>query len=346
MINDPTVSCNASLQVVLPSPASLNEFWPKSQNLVALPHSLQRTIETPLGAIHVSFSLLFALFFSSKTGETKDVGFVTLQQLHTWVLDSCSMLWRFFCRWNTSANRPPLADDIAGSYLQVLEGISCSLTNPRNLSSSSAKTAFVLADGICGMIEFLSTSPLSDVNQLRFATILVRLRGAVVSAPRSVGATSRRLDTSRSMILDVLEPSVINLCQNVGIFATLHKDLKVCANYSHSEHTTDRFQLVLCLWTPPGSWSAEVDDIRNKLCSDMSGNFSDAQLAQESIVVAKLFRESNLADEERSAKRRKTLPSSSNDINGDIYHDLLRIMNGSSHDVLVSNLSNLQNIIQ
>jgi serine/threonine-protein kinase ATR len=78
----------------------------------------------------------------------------------------------------------------------------------------------------------------------------------------------------------------------------------------------------------------------------MSENFSDAQLAQESIGVTKLFRESNLADEERSAKRRKTLPSSSNDINADIYHDLLRIVNGSSHDVLVPDLSNLQNIVQ
>jgi serine/threonine-protein kinase ATR len=346
MINNPTISCNASLQAVLPSPASLNKFWPQSQNLVALPHSLQRTIETPLGAIHVSLSLLFALFSSSKTSEAKDVGFVTLQQLHTWVLDSCSMLWRFFCRWNTSMNRSPLADDIVGSYLQVLEGISCSLTNPRNHFSSSTKTAFVLADGIYGLIEVLPISPLSDVNQLRFATILVRLRGTVIFAPQDVGASSRRLDTSRSMILDILEPSVINLCQNVGIFATLHKDLKVCANHSHSEDTTDKTQLALCLWTSPGSWSAEVDDIRNKLCSDVSGNFSDAQLAQESIMVAKLFRESNLVDEGRSAKRRKTLPNSSNDINKDMYHDLLGIVNGSSHDTPVSNLSNLQNTVQ
>jgi serine/threonine-protein kinase ATR len=228
----------------------------------------------------------------------------------------------------------------------VLEGISCSLTNPRNHFSSSTKTAFALTDGICGMIEVLSISSLSDINQLRFATILIRLRSAVVSAPRNVGASSRRLSTSRSMILDVLEPSVIGLCQNIGVFTTLHKDLKVGAIFSHSEHNTDRTQLALCLWTSPGSWSAEVDDIRNKLCSDVSRNFSDAQLAQESILVAKLFRESNLVDEERSAKRRKTLPSSSDDINGDIYHDLLRIVNGSSHDMLVSNLSNLQNIVQ
>jgi serine/threonine-protein kinase ATR len=345
MINDPTSSSSASLQAALPSSVSLNEFWPESRNLVALPHSLQRTIDTPLGAIHISFSILLALLFASKSSETEHTGFGTLQQLHTWVLDSCSMLWRFFCRWNSGTNRPSLADDIVGLYLQVLEGISRSLTHPRNHFSSSTKTALALADGLCGMIEDLSISPLSDVNQMYFATVLVRLRGAVISAPKNGDVYSRRRNMSRSIILEILEPSVTNLCQHVEVFIALQRDLKVCRT-AQLGYITNKTQLALCLWTLPGAWPAEIEQIRKELCSDVSGGFSDAHLARESIMVAKLFRESNPADEERSAKRRKTLPGTSNDINENVYHELLMIMNGSSYETPVLNLSNFQDIVQ
>ena len=229
MINDPTSSCNASLQAAVPSSVSLNEFWPESQNLVALPHDLQRKINTPLCAIHVSFSLLLALISASKSNETKGTGFGTLQQLHTWVLDSCATLWRFFCRWNLGTDKSSPADDIVGLYLQVLEGISRSLTTLRSHFSSSTKTALALADGLCGMIEDLSVLPLSDINQVHFATVLVRLRGAVVSAPKDVDVLSRRQNTSRLIVLDILEPSVTNLCQNMEEFTALQRDLKVRA---------------------------------------------------------------------------------------------------------------------
>ena len=63
-------------------------------------------------------------------------------------------------------------------------------------------------------------------------------------------------------------------------------------------------------------------------------------------MVAKSFRESNQAEEERSAKRRKTLLDSSKDANDNIYHEILTIMNGGSHEIPVLNLANFQNIIQ
>lgn len=193
-----------------------------------MPHDLQRTIDTPLGAIHVSFSLLLALLVASNPNEIKDTGFGALKHLHTWTLDSCTILWRFFCRWATGANRPPIADEIVGLYLQLLEGVSRSLTKPNNLCSNSIKTALALANGLCWLIEDLSTSPLSDPNQIHFATILIRLRGAVTSVPKNVDVSNRRRNTSMSIIVDILEPGIFKLCQKGELFTALQKDLQVC----------------------------------------------------------------------------------------------------------------------
>jgi serine/threonine-protein kinase ATR len=232
-VNDTALSWDASLPAALPSSASLNEFWSESQSFVALPHDLQRTIDTPLGAIHISFNLLLALLPASKPSEIKDTGFGTLQHLQTWTLDSCSILWRFFCRWTTETNRPLLADNIVGLYLQVLEAVSRSLTNPNNHFSNPIKTALALADGLCRLLEDISTSPLSDVNQVPFATILVRLRGAVVSVPGNADASSRRRSIPESIIHDILEPSVVRICHHVEMFTALQKDLQVCTYLSN-----------------------------------------------------------------------------------------------------------------
>jgi hypothetical protein len=156
-----------------------------------------------------------------------DTGFGTLKHLQTWILDSCSILWRFFCRWTTGTNKHLLADDIVRLYLQVLEGISRPLANPGKGFSNSTKTALIIADSFGKLIGDLSNSPLSNNNQIHFATILIRLRSTVVSVPKHRNGSSRRRDMSGSIIFDVLEPSVVKLCQRVETFTTLQKDLQV-----------------------------------------------------------------------------------------------------------------------
>lgn len=51
-------------------------------------------------------------------------------------------------------------------------------------------------------------------------------------------------------------------------------------------------------------------------------------------------------DEDRPAKRRKTMHESSEDANTSAYHQLTTLLNGSSRDSPILNLSNLHNIIQ
>jgi len=101
------------------------------------------------------------------------------------------------------------------------------------------------------------------------------------------------------------------------------------------------------LWTSPGTWPAEVEDARNELCTNASGSFTDPQLLEGAASVLKSFRGLNLTDEEdRPVKRRKTLPDSSEDVNISVYEQLVMVLNGSTQDSPVLNLSDLHNLVQ
>jgi serine/threonine-protein kinase ATR len=91
----------------------------------------------------------------------------------------------------------------------------------------------------------------------------------------------------------------------------------------------------------------EVADLRKELCTNPLGAFPNPQVFGEATAVLKTFRALNLGDEDdRPTKRRKTLPDSSEDINELTYKQLVIVLNGSSQESPVLNLSNLHNIIQ
>jgi serine/threonine-protein kinase ATR len=77
-----------------------------------------------------------------------------------------------------------------------------------------------------------------------------------------------------------------------------------------------------------------------------SENFLAEELKQEWALFAKTFRQTNPADEERPAKRRRTLPENAGDENPDAYGELKMILNGSSSESPVLDLSDLHNIVQ
>lgn len=110
----------------------------------------------------------------------------------------------------------------------------------------------------------------------------------------------------------------------------------------------DVAQAALCLWTLPGSWSSEVAATRTELCEAASKSFTDAHLFEDSALALKTFRALNLdaEDTDRPAKRRRTIPDSSDDDEPATYERLMAILNGSSEDSPVPNLANLHNIVQ
>jgi serine/threonine-protein kinase ATR len=106
-------------------------------------------------------------------------------------------------------------------------------------------------------------------------------------------------------------------------------------------------QSALCLWTAPDSWPVAVTDVRKELCTNAFGAFPNPQILEVATAVLKTFRALNFDEEDdRPAKRRKTLPESSEDVNESIYRQMVVKLSGSTQDSPVLNLSNLHNIIQ
>ena len=90
----------------------------------------------------------------------------------------------------------------------------------------------------------------------------------------------------------------------------------------------------------------EIADLRKTLCDNETGSFSDAQLSEQSLSVAKTFRALNVGDENRPAKRRRKLPESAEDFSDSTYALIVMALNGSTQESPVLNLANLHNIVQ
>ncbi|KAF2828831.1 hypothetical protein CC86DRAFT_319926 [Ophiobolus disseminans] len=326
-VSDLTISSNRPFQVMLPSTSSIGEFWPASQHLVALPHEIQRTVSSQLGAIYVGLNVLLCL---AQGGVHKKhyIASAAVERHEPWILDTCLLLWQHFRRWTTGAEKRSFHDEIVSSFLQLLAAIAPSSNTPKGSSLGSAKASQCLVRGLSSL---LGKPTLSTDNQIQLASLLIRLRGALDDSPKTSRITANRRVNSTATIADNVEASVAEMCQDVDKFLGLQKDL----------------QLALCLWTSPGTWPIEVADARKELCTNPSASFADPQLSNGAALILKSFRELNLGDgEDRPAKRRKTLPNSSEDVNEGVYQQLVRVLNGSSQDSPVLDLRNLHNIVQ
>ncbi|CAN9100906.1 unnamed protein product [Alternaria alternata] len=328
-VDDPVSVPAPSFSVALPSSSNISVFWPESQQIIALPHDLQRTITSQLGAINVGFCLLLALANAIQPQERESVMPGALDHHLPWIIDSAQALWKYFRRWTTSSAKRPFSDEITLVYLQLLEILFLPSLAPGDRTCTSLKNAQALITSLREFVDGLPSLPASESSQVRLAIILTHLRSALVSSPENIPTIRRRQEASRTIVLHDVEEIIAKACRDVDHFSKLHKDL----------------QLALCLWTAPGTWPMSVADIRKELCESDTGNFSNAQLAEESTRILKLFRVLNLGTEERPTKRRKTLPDTS-DINRTIYERLMMVLNGSSQDSPVFNLSNLHNIME
>ncbi|KAK1911299.1 hypothetical protein P3342_012598 [Pyrenophora teres f. teres] len=327
--NDLASSPPPSFHVALPSSSSISDFWPESQQFVALPHDLQRSITSQHGSIHVGFSLLLA-FVNIIQPREKVSSSIMLTHHLPWVVDSVQALWQHFRCWTTTSEKRPLCDDIMLLYLQLLETALFPPIPPGDRPSTSLKTAQALTSSLDELLDKLSTPPASESNQVRLASLFTRLQSIVSSPPTNPSTSRRRQDTSVTFILQNVEKSVARTCQDVDHFSSFHKDL----------------QLALCLWTGPGAWSVHVADLRKELCENESASFSDVGLSEQSTPLIKTYCSLNIITEDRPTKRRKTIPDASEDINRSTYEKLVVSLNSSTQDSPVLNLSNLHNLIQ
>ncbi|KAH4967839.1 hypothetical protein HBI26_107510 [Parastagonospora nodorum] len=327
-VRDPSTPLIQSFRVTIPSPSCIGAFWPESQQFVAIPHELQRTVSSQIAAIYIGFSLLLALIGGSKLQKGQCTDFSASENHQPWVLDTFLVLWQHFRRWTTGSEKGSLQDWTVGLYLEVLQTVLGPTKDSGRRVSRSAKSAQSLIRGLASLLE---KPNLSAPNQLKLALLLVRLRAVVSDLSTPAFASSRRRVNSSVVIIDDLETSIAQLCHDTEKLSSLQRVL----------------QSALCLWTSPDSWPVEVSDLRKELCTNPLGAFPNPQVFGEATAVLKTFRALNLGDEDdRPIKRRKTLPDSSEDINELTYKQLVIVLNGSSQESPVLNLRNLHNIIQ
>lgn len=104
-------------------------------------------------------------------------------------------------------------------------------------------------------------------------------------------------------------------------------------------------QLGLCLWTSKGAWPEKVETLRAELCVHGAASFTSAKVAENATKCVEVFQKMHL-DEERPAKRRKISHDLSEDVNTSAYHKITMLLNGSSQDSPILNLSRLRDIVQ
>jgi serine/threonine-protein kinase ATR len=110
--------------------------------------------------------------------------------------------------------------------------------------------------------------------------------------------------------------------------------------------SSNRKQLSICLWTPPGDWPAEVQELRALLCSETGRPFENKELNDQSLDVVSVFRSINKLDEQPPSKRRRTAPETANNAPSDVLNHLVMLLNSSPADPEVPDLKDFHVSLQ
>lgn len=217
---------SAFFTVTLPSSSSISEFWPDSQQFVALPQGLQRTLSCPVHTILVGFRLLGAIqrscFDSMQPSRAS-----TSEQLLPWVFDSFLTLWHDLKKWVISAERTKICDEIEDMYMRLLEELSLPILEVEDGFSYTPKSALSLNTALLELTQSCLTRPLLEWQQKRLAALWIRLRSVLEGTSERTHAANRTQRNPTHLIADSVERRVADLCNDTTSFAALHRDLKV-----------------------------------------------------------------------------------------------------------------------
>jgi serine/threonine-protein kinase ATR len=331
----------SAFHVTLPSTGSIGQVWPESQQFVALPHGLQKIVSSQTGAIYIGFVLLSSLINGTRQHKDHCTSSATFEQLQPWILDTCLALWQHFKQWTTGSDKRPFHDETMSAYLDVLREVALPIRGSGYGVSGSIKCSQGLVRGLSSLLE---KPNLSILNQLQLATMLVRLRAIVNNMSDTASTAGRRRDTSTPVIVADLETSIAQLCHDRERFCDLVKDLQVDVTLSPLHYKANIYQSALCLWTKSDVWPTEVANMRQELCTDTSEAFTDLRISEDASAAMKTFRTLNISDDgDRPAKRRKTLPESSEPHPGTCYKQVKEVLKTPTEDS--SDLKDLHNVI-
>ncbi|KAF2115782.1 hypothetical protein BDV96DRAFT_599348 [Lophiotrema nucula] len=312
-------------KTTLPSSGSISDFWPESQQHVALPQSLQRTVSSRQQAFLASFHLLLVILDYSEPSDRKVSLPVSGADHLPWVLENCLSLYHGFRQWSSRFARGKLQDEVEALYMQVLEKLCIPRFSSDTKFSRSPKIVLSISSGVSELVKLCSSTPFSQPNQIRLAILLTRLRSSLQS-PDDQNADSHAHDAGlKDIITENMEPAIVQMCQDVTKLKSLDKNL----------------QFALCLWTSSSNWPAEINELRTELSSNGFEAFSDEQLKQDSKAIIKHLEGLALGSDERPTKRRKTDPNLDQLGGQDIYSRLLREITGNTENSPTIGLTDL-----
>lgn len=219
---------NSQFQAVLPLSSSIGEFWPSSQKFVALPQGCQITLTSRFRAVYLAFRLLQSLIVNGEANQASKYNTPTfsLESHLPWALDICRSLWQRIKHYK-HAERDRLLDAVEAMYMEVLETAALPSIALGGDSPYSLKAGVALSTSLAELIQSCTTCPFSVPNQVRLASTLTRLRGALENADGCRRDQCRSRRSLENLITDNITPAIIDICQKVAKFTTLQKDLQV-----------------------------------------------------------------------------------------------------------------------
>ncbi|ORX98750.1 hypothetical protein BCR34DRAFT_142938 [Clohesyomyces aquaticus] len=327
IVDDVSRVFDSRFGVTLPSSSSISVFWPDSQQYVALPQGSQRTITSQSHAILLGFQLLEVLVLPRWTSKGPSLISLTFENHLPWALDCALKLWNCSRQWTSHVRGSSVHEAVENAYMNVLERIclpnSESLRAFPILPKSMLSFAFALAD----LIKSCVPSPFSSPNQVRLASILVQLRRSTLEQPRTEPGRAGR--NTRSLIIDTLEWTIIEACQDATWVSSLDENL----------------QLALCLWTPFRDWPMNLLAVSNKIHNEGTAAFPLREMEDGAAIVVENFQSLDLVDNARPAKRRRITHGVEDERPRAIYNSIVMLINGSTQDSPDLELSNIHNSI-
>lgn len=211
-------------RISIPSISSLNDFWPESKQLIAVPHDLQTTISSPISTVYLGFNVIMALGSPVR----RDTETSPFKQQSSWILDSCDELWHFFQRWTTGTNTHPLHDGTIALYMQLLETFAIPEPELKDRSPYLRKATSMAFSNVARLVESLATSPASENNQTQLALLITRLCQYTQLEATHISGPDVRHGLNRDPDANMLRLSAGRICEQTKVLTGLQKDLQVC----------------------------------------------------------------------------------------------------------------------
>lgn len=110
--------------------------------------------------------------------------------------------------------------------MQSLEAMTLSRGASVEMLLSFPKASIALSTSLSDLVQACSSSPFSQSNQIRLASMLTRLR-ALLETLGTRGSLPRHCKDLKNLMTDNMALDVLDICQNVTKLRSLEKDLQV-----------------------------------------------------------------------------------------------------------------------